>query len=472
MSHVFLGPQRVYKLKRSIRHPFCDMSSVEARRRACEAELAVNRALAPDLYEAVLPVVRDASGALRVGGEGVAQDWVVTMRRFPDGALFDEMASAGRLTPELIRQAAAAIADFHAGSAPHAETGHAVDYRRIVEGLRRTEAEGAAALGTTPASQALFGGLEKEIARLSPLIEARRRGGWVRRGHGDLHLRNICVFNGRVRPFDALEFDPALATADVIYDLAFLLMDLRARGLDDLANTAMNHYWDLTAQPEDALALLPLFMALRAAVRMAVTVEGGDMVRAARYRALGLALLQPASPRLVAIGGLSGTGKSTLAKALAPALPGACGGRLLRTDAIRKLAAGVGPGDRLASEAYRPEARADIYRRLAEHAREALAAGSSVVADATFREAPARAAIEAAAPGGVLLRLWLKAPTGVRAARVAQRRGDVSDATREVALEQVEPEDLGPDWRTVDADRPIAALTGEALRRSAAQVAS
>ncbi|WP_271064976.1 phosphotransferase [Caulobacter sp. NIBR1757] len=296
MSYVFLGPDRVYKLKRSLRHPFWDMSTLEARREACEAELAVNRALAPDLYETVAPVVRDTAGAFHIGGAGRPVDWVVVMRRFPDGALLDDMAEAGRLTAELVRDTVKAIAAFHARQPPQFEAGHAVDYRRIIDGLRRTEAEGAAALDLRPGSEVLFGALEHEVARHAPMIEARRKAGWVRRGHGDLHLRNICVFEGRVTPFDALEFDPALATADVLYDLAFLLMDLRARGLDELAHVAMTQYWESLAQPEEALALLPLFMALRAAVRMAVAVEAGDLVPAAHYRALGLELLQPTSP--------------------------------------------------------------------------------------------------------------------------------------------------------------------------------
>ena len=176
MSHLFLGENRVYKLKQNRRHPFADMSTVEARRQSCEAELAINKALAPDLYEAVLPVVRAADGAIRVGGEGEVVDWVVTMRRFPDGALLDEIARAGRLTPELVHEAAEQVAAFHARLPHRTDAGHAADYRRILEGLRRTEAEGAAALGLQPGSEALFAALEQELARQSPRIEARREG--------------------------------------------------------------------------------------------------------------------------------------------------------------------------------------------------------------------------------------------------------------------------------------------------------
>jgi aminoglycoside phosphotransferase family enzyme/predicted kinase len=463
MSHIFLGTERVYKLKRSRRHPFADMSSAESRRRACEAEIVVNQALAPGLYEGVLPVCRD-SGGIKIGGPGEAVDWVVVMHRFPDGALLEEIAEAGQLTSTLVCQAVAAIVDFHASSPPRTDVGHAADYRRIIAGLRRTESEGAAALGVRPASAALFAGLEREVSKFAPLIEARRKAGWVRRGHGDLHLRNICIWGGRVTPFDALEFNPALATTDVIYDVAFLLMDLRARALDQLANEAMNNYWDVSAQPEEGLALLPLFMALRAAVRMAVAIEDGDPVQAARYRDLGLDILQPRLPRLLAIGGLSGTGKSTLARALAPELSGPCGGRLLRTDAIRNALAGVRPTARLRDDAYEPAARAAIYRALAQQACDALVAGSSVIADATFRQEQARTDIERTAGARAFLGLWLKASATVRVGRVATRQGDISDATPAIALTQVEPDKFGNAWRVLNADRTITELADDVRR--------
>ncbi|HXQ12764.1 MAG TPA: AAA family ATPase [Caulobacteraceae bacterium] len=470
MSHVFLGEGRAYKLKRSLRHPFADMSSVEARRQACVAELAVNRPLAPELYEAVLPVNRDPGGVIRIDGDGETVDWVVVMRRFPDAALLSELADADRLTAEVVEETAEVVAAFHASLPPRPDLGHPADYRRIVAGLRETEADGAAALGARPASEELFNGLERELARLAPLIEARRKAGWVRRGHGDLHLRNICLFDGRVTPFDALEFDEALSTADVIYDVAFLLMDLRARGLDAMANLAMNRYWDAAGQPEAALALLPLFMALRATVRMAVAVEAGDLAQAARYRELGLDLLRRSPPPLLAIGGLSGTGKSTLAKAVAAHVPGACGTRVLRTDAIRKAVAHVEETDRLGEAAYDPAARATIYRVLAERARDALAAGAPVIADGTFRESASRMSIEDAAKGHVFVGLWLTAPAKVRAGRVTAREGDASDATAKVVLAQVEPKDIGPAWRTLAADRTFDDLADEARRILDAQL--
>ncbi len=231
LSHVFLGAERAYKLKRAVVMPFVDFSTRELRHAACLNELEVNRAFAPRLYLGVEPLARGRDGALRLGGSGEAVDWLVVMRRFAPGALLDEMARDGRLDAALIGRTAEAVARFHVGLEPAPDTAGPAYYRDLVAGLRRTEADGAAAHGLTPGPDDLYAGLEQQITRLASLIERRREAGWVRRGHGDLHLRNICLFEGEPTPFDALEFDPALATADVLYDLAFLLMDLRRRGL-------------------------------------------------------------------------------------------------------------------------------------------------------------------------------------------------------------------------------------------------
>ena len=195
---------------------------------------------------------------------------------------------------------------------------------------------------------------------------------------------------------------------------------------------------------------------------MAVAVEAGDLAQAARYRELGLDLLRRSPPQLLAIGGLSGTGKSTLARAVAARFPGACGARLLRTDVIRKAVAHVEETDHLGVAAYDPAARARIYRVLAERAHDALAAGAPVIADGTFGETMSRTTIEDAAKGHGFLGLWLTAPAEVRVSRVTAREGDASDATAKVVLAQVEPQRIGPAWRTLGADRAIDDLADEA----------
>jgi aminoglycoside phosphotransferase family enzyme/predicted kinase len=441
-----------------VKLPFVDFSSCEKRRAACEAEIAVNRAMAGPLYLDALPITRGPQG-LRIGGDGEALDWVVVMRRFPTGHQFDRLAKAGKLTREIVEQAAAVIAEQHAKLAPLTFAGQAVAYRDIIRGLRVTEADGAARLGLEPASSALFERLDAALTSVSALIEARRKQGKVRRGHGDLHLRNICLFENRPMAFDALEFDDRLASTDVLYDFAFLLMDLRRLGLREHANAAMNRYWNVANESEDALALLPFFMALRAGVRMAVAVEAGDLDEAQTYRALGLDLLQTTQPHLIAIGGLSGTGKSAVAAALAPRLPGPAGARLLRSDVLRKLRR-----DRSAKVLdYTPERRADVYRQLADHAADAVAAGACVVADATFRELSTREAIATAAGAAAFNAYWLFAPLSVRLSRVARRVGDESDAGTEVAASQQDPADISARWRRLDAARTVPAIITDIL---------
>lgn len=462
MSRVFLTPDRAYKLKRARWHPFADLSSVDQRRAMCEAELAANQRLAAPIYERVAPLARDPEGRIVLDGAGEIVDWVVVMRRLPDGAILSDMAAAGRLGVALIEQVAETIAEFHNAIPPAGKQGSASQYADIIGALEKAEMEGARALGLSAHSKPLFQRLDRELRRLAPRLKARRREGWVRRGHGDLHLSNICVHADRPMLFDALEFDPALATTDVLYDFAFLLMDLMAKGLKRHANAAMNRYWDFGVQGEHALALLPFFMSLRAAVRMAVAVEAGALADAQTYRELGLTLLaNTSSPGLVAIGGLSGVGKTAVAKAVAPGLSGPCGARLLRSDILRKTLLGRGPKDRLGPEGYTSGHTAQVYRKLAANALEAAKAGVSVVADATFREPWTRVWIAAAADGYDFHGIWLRADREVRLARVADRAGDASDADVEVAASQVETHFVDPDWTTVDAAPPVAEVAAQ-----------
>lgn len=452
MSHVFLGRERAYKLVRARAHPFGDFSTLAARRAACLAEFTLNHAQAPALYESVKPVRMGPNGKVHIGGGGRLVDWVVIMRRFAPGALFSEMARDERLTADHVIGAVDAVARAHEAAAPLMQDGGVRDYEAILDGLRKSHAVAEAAGREVTDAVALLEALRQRLHALAPLLERRRQGGWTRRGHGDLHLGNICIFEGRVTLFDALAFDKTLATGDVLYDLAFLLMDLKARGLSPYANLAMNRYWDETRQPEWALALLATFMALRAVVRMTVAEEAGDRDEAALYHRLGLQLLDLPHPVFLAIGGLSGCGKSSIARLVAPSLPGPCGARILRTDVIRKSA---GPDASLID--YSLDARRAIYRRLAKAAEETLACGASVIADATFADRRNRDQL-AAAFAGRFTGIWLRASKSTRLARIAARSGDASDATAAVALAQIEPDDLGPEWVTVDAELPLERL--------------
>jgi predicted kinase len=296
----------------------------------------------------------------------------------------------------------------------------------------------------------------------------------VRACHGDLHLRNICLLDGRPTPFDAIEFDPDLSRIDLLYDLAFLLMDLEGRGLRVPANIVFNRYHDMAGEA-DGMAALPLFLSLRAAIRAQVAAAAGRLQDpvdargsrrlAARYLALALRLLQPAPTGLVAIGGLSGSGKSSLARRLAPVLGRAPGARLLRSDVIRKRLAGLVPEQRLDAARYTPAAAAAVYDHLTGAARACLAAGQSVVADAVFPRQAQRRAIEAAAgdANATFDGFWLDAPIDTLRRRMAARGIDASDATPDLLpAQQAGLEGEWLDWTRLDATQEAGGLARQA----------
>ena len=460
-SLVFLAGTRAYKLKRAVRYRYLDYSTLELRRQACEAELALNRRTAPALYLGVTPVTREADGRLALGGTGEALDWLVVMRRFAESDLFDRLAEAGRLSAELALALTGHIVAFHEAAERRYADGGTRDFAALIVG---NDFNLRAADGRLPntAIDLLRERSSTALAALDGLLDRRRGAGYVRRCHGDLHLGNICLLDGRPVLFDAIEFSDAIACIDVLYDLAFLLMDLEHRGLRATANLVFNRYLDL-GEAGDGLAALPLFLSARAAIRAHVTAAAArldtDPAQRARRRAMAAAYLEravaylsPPPPRLVAIGGLSGSGKSTLAASLAPAIGSAPGARVLRSDVLRKRLFGLAPETPLPGAAYGPPVTQRVYEALCAQAAQALKAGHSVVVDAVFARPQERRDIAAAAEAAQapFSGLWIEAPREAMAARLAARRGDASDATAAVLDAQL-GYDLGAiDWRRLD----------------------
>jgi len=469
---IFLAGERAYKLKRAVKLAYLDFSSLEKRRAVCERELALNRVTAPELYRGLLSVRRDANGGLSFEGEGEIVDWVIEMRRFDADQLFDALAKAGRLEPALLERLAQAVERFHAQAPQLRQCAWHGSLAQVTKTVTAALAHAELAeLGLETAITGLRGALESG----TPLLNARREAGLVRRCHGDLHLKNIVLIGGEPRLFDALEFDEELATVDVLYDLGFLLMDLWHRGLRGEANLVLNHYF--AREPSDiewaGLALLPLFLSLRAGVRAMVGLDGlalaqGEQRSALRdetrsYAALAMALVAPPPPRLIAIAGLSGTGKTTVARALAPWIGAAPGALHLRSDLERKALFGAGPTQRLGAEAYGEQANARVYARLAAKAEAILRARHPVVLDATFMREEDRAALAAlAGRSGVRLEaVWLEADAAQMASRVTARRGDASDADAAIVQRQLsESAESPPNWRKVDARGSCEATIG------------
>jgi predicted kinase len=309
------------------------------------------------------------------------------------------------------------------------------------------------------AVQAWFAGESAMLAGIDTWQCSRARAGFVRRAHGDLHLGNLCLWQGRPVPFDALEFDERMATIDLGYDLAFLLMDLDQRVDRTAANRVLSRY---VARTGDAALTrgLPAFLSMRAMVRAHVEASRSHADEAERYLCEAGRYLHPAPPVLVAIGGLPGSGKSTLARALAPDLGAAPGALVLRSDEIRKRLHGVAPEERLPQSAYTATASKAVFSAIGEQSRIAVSGGHAVVADATFMSPASRATVGAAAAvaGVPFIGFWLQAPQQELEARIAGRRGDASDATIDVLRAASRAEPGAGNWTAVDARDPQFAL--------------
>jgi hypothetical protein len=458
---VFLAGDRALKVKRAVRFSFLDYSTLERRKAACDMELAVNRRFAPLIYRRVVPITRAGDGTLAIDGEGVTVEWAIEMARFDEHRTLDHLAETAPLTPGLVAAIAEVIAASHATSPEAAAKPWVESVSSIMAGNTRAyEAAGAFAAEDVAMLERLS---RDALARVRPLLERRGAQGYVRHCHGDLHLANIVLIDDKPVLFDAIEFDPRIASVDVLYDLAFPLMDFIHYGRVEAANILLNRYLAATSPGNlDALAALPLLMSMRAAIRANVMLSRPARDAAAEaeirrmaqsYFALALLLLVPTSPRLIAIGGLSGTGKSVLARALAGLIAPLPGAVLLRSDVARKQHFNVKETDRLPAEAYRPGVTAEIYRGLAERAGRILAQGHSVIVDAVFARPDERDAIAAVAAEKKVRfdGLFLVADLATRIARVSHRVADASDATPEIAQQQEDYQPGSIDWVIVDA---------------------
>jgi len=469
-AYVFLTRDRAWKLKRAVRFPYLDFSTPELRREAFEAEFALNRRAAPELYLAVRPITRAPDGSLAIDGAGEPIDWVLEMRRFPDEALMTEVARAGGLHAGLTRQLADTIVAFHRKAGPVEARGSLL-VEKIIAGNEASFREVSSILDPAQVA-ALTTAQRRELAAHAGQLDNRGRAGRVRHGHGDLHLANIALIDGEPVLFDCIEFSSELATVDILYDLAFLLMDLWYRGLKTQANQIANRYLDIAPQGASGYTLLPLFISVRAAIRAHVRAAaslngGGETVaeEARSYLALAGQVLEPAQTELLAVGGLSGTGKSTVAAILGARLGRAPGARVLRSDVFRKRLAGVPPETRLPARSYTKRANAETYTALFESANDHLLFGTSVVLDAVFGSRSERDVAESLGTRDRVpfTGLWLEAPEADRLARVHERTGDASDATWKVVHEQSR-RSVGElaHWHRMKANRPLEAIIAAA----------
>ncbi|MCC6718671.1 MAG: AAA family ATPase [Acetobacteraceae bacterium] len=452
ISAVFIGADTVWKLRRAVRLAYVDFTTLAERERTARRELELNAAHAPGLYRDVVAVTRAADGTLALGGAGEAIDWVVRMARVPAGDFLDVVAARGGLDPGLLDGMADAVAALHAGNPVLAR-----DQAAALRDVARGNALAARQAGLAEADVAGWSdGMAALLDRHADALRARGDAGFVRRCHGDLHLGNMCLWRGAPVAFDALEFDEDLATVDVGYDLAFLLMDLDARVGRGAANRVMNRYLARTGDWA-LVAFLPLFLSMRAMVRAHVEAARGRAADSGGYLTRALDYMRPAPACVVAIGGLPGAGKSTVARAVAPGLGVAPGAVILRSDEIRKRQGGVAPEQKLAQSAYAPDASAAVFAEIARAAGAIAAGGHAVVADATFMDPGHRAAIAAAAGGVPFRGVWLEVEMAELERRVAARAGDASDADLAVLRRAARAGAGAGDWLAVDGTDTAAA---------------
>lgn len=464
ISAVFLAGSQVLKLKKAVTLPFLDFAALPAREAACRAEVTLNRRTAPSLYLGVSALCQGADGTLSLHDTAPAGtevvDWVIRMARFPQDALLESVAARRGLNRPLLLDLAEGLAAFHQAATPTQTHGGAAAMHHTLDGNAVSMNVHRGTVFKGREIDRVIAATRSRIHALTARLDQRRADGLVRQCHGDLHLRNICLLDGKPVAFDCIEFNQDFAQIDILYDLAFLLMDLRHAGYTREASTVLNAWLEQT-NDLDGLVLLPLFLSLRAQIRAHVLASiaayhadpSALHAEARRYLREADAYLHPSTPRLIAVGGLSGSGKSRCARHLAAGLGQGTGAVVLRTDVIRKRLHGCGPYDTLPPEAYTPESSAHTYAALYADALRVLGSGLPVIADAVFAKAGERDAIAAvAAAAGVPFHgLWLEADTAVAADRIRKRTRNASDATVAV-LQQQQTYDTGPiHWTRINS---------------------
>jgi uncharacterized protein len=458
-AHVFLCGNRAYKIKKPVALPYLDFSTREKRRSVLQREFEINRHWVPDIY---------------LGVSEIDHEPVLVMRRFDQNEVLKEIVCHRSLQTSDITSLAARIVSTHASAKPVE-----VDGARIMEKLfdqllkAFTHSTEIFFDNKVVKFEAQYG---LHLQRCSKTLLKRSRENMVRRCHGDMHCGNIIIENGMPMLFDALEFSEELATIDVLYDLAFLLMDLMRFHQRSAAAQLLNDYLDLRRGDEDlsGLIALPLFMATRAGVRALVgadlahelTGEGKSVKEqeARRYFDACLSYLQPVKPKLICIGGLSGTGKSSLAVRMAPILDPMPGAIVIRSDVERKRLFGVDLTERLPISAYTENISRQVYSVMFARAQIALNAGYSIILDAVFlSETERNAAQEIGTKLAVEFNgFWLEANDAAKRQRISNRTADASDATVNVLEKQIERDVGRISWPRIDASGTV----GQTLERA------
>ena len=447
ISWVILTGDYAYKIKKPMDFGFLNFSTLDRRKHFCEEELRLNKRLADALYLEVLPITGSAD-APSLGGNGEPFEYAIKMRQFDQDGLFDKQQERGQLNIDDLTSLARQVAQFHDKLPPIADDKPLGTPDAVFAGMQENFDQ-VRPMIDDPELLTQLDNLEawtKATFELcQPLIEKRRADGYVRECHGDLHLANITVHEGKVTVFDCIEFSEPFRFIDVINDLAFLLMDLESRGETRMANRVLNHYLEYRGDFE-ALPLLTLYKAYRAMVRGKIALftmgnpglsdaeKDGLMQTYRNYAQLAEDYSSFPNPYLLAMTGLSASGKSVISADMAAEL----GLVRLRSDVERKRLYGLGPTDSSKSgvgeNLYTEEANQKTYERLANLARDLLLGGLPVIVDAACLKRWERDLLTDVAEnlGLPFALIHCEAPEAKRREWIRERDGDASEATEEL----------------------------------------
>lgn len=464
VSSVFLTGEFVYKLKKPVNFGFLDFSTLEKRKHFCEEELRLNQRGAAELYLEVVPISQEGEQFV-LNSKSNPVDYVVKMRQFPQETLLSAMYDRGELTEQHIIDLAKVLAEFHKtaptndyilsfGEVEKVRQAFDENYEQTVNyiGVAQTQAQFDETKAYT----------DKLFAEQEALFKSRIEKKLIRECHGDLHLRNICYWNNKILLFDCIEFNEPFRFVDVMYDVAFFVMDLDARNRSDLSNLFLNTYVEQTGDWE-GLQVLPLYLSRQAYVRAKVTsfllddpgvpdaVKQESKETASRYYHLAWSYTQQKAGKLFLMSGLSGSGKSTTARKIARE----SGAIHLRSDAVRKHLGGIALDEKGDDSLYSPEMTQKTYDRLLQLGVTLASQGFTVILDAKYdRQALRSPAIEKAQAYNIPLEiLYCTAPEEILRDRVLQRSGDISDADAQILAQQhMEPftEAEQPYVKTID----------------------
>jgi uncharacterized protein len=457
ISYILLTGEYAYKIKKPINFGFLDFTTLAKRRYFCHEELRLNKRLSPNLYLGVLPILEGA-GQYRLGKDDPEQtvaEYALQMREFPQKMLLSQLFLDNKLTPEMVQQLAVQVANFHASAITNPEVTAYGSVASIQKVDKNNQDISVPFIGTSQIQQQL----EETRVFTTQFFEQhadwfaqRQTEGKIRECHGDLHLNNVCIYQNNIQIFDCIEFNQAFRNIDVIYDAAFLVMDLAFRGRIDLANLFLNTYLEQTGDYKGA-ALLPLYLSMRAYIRGNVnslalndpaisdTHKAEFLQRGQAYYRQAWDYTQKSLGRIILMSGLSGSGKSTVARQLAQKLNAIH----VRSDAVRKHLAEIPldqRGDRggpLGSGIYTPEMTQKTYKTLLELGLLLVQQGWPVILDAKYdRQSLRQSVVDGAISAHIPITIVeCTAPVEVLRDRLLHRTSDISDATADLLESQI-----------------------------------